>query len=144
VTASLQVGQTDKNASGGKMSSTEFDLLRVHLMSRSKSIKNQFDYDPEGFWICTWQDKHGSGGNLESCLDMVGNCIDIDECNIDDVRYQLLKYGNASGFWWSIWHESNLEGDEIDEEEDYSAQESLCFFIKIMINKPMISTETIF
>jgi hypothetical protein len=29
VTASLQLGQTDKNASGGKMSSTEVDLPRL-------------------------------------------------------------------------------------------------------------------
>lgn len=96
-------------------------------MSKSKSQKSQFDFNPEGDWGCTWQDKYGSGGNLDDCLSMVSSHISYDNRDPSEVRYQLLKEGHASGFWWSIWY----EGDECDQEADIdgsdSAQEPSCY-----------------
>jgi hypothetical protein len=95
-------------------------------MDKSKRQKN--DFDPEGSWSCTWQDKYGSGGNLECCFDMVSGYIESDNRSINEVQYQLLKEGHASGYWWSIWY----EGDEFDEEADIdnsdSDQEQSCYF----------------
>lgn len=94
----------------------------------SKSKNQKFDFDPEGDWGCSWQDKYGSGGNLDFCLDMVDGYLEGDNRDINEVRYQLLKKGHASGFWWSIWY----EGDDFDEDADLdssdSDQEPLCYF----------------
>ncbi|MFG3819619.1 hypothetical protein [Limnothrix redekei] len=89
--------------------------------------KSKFYFDPEGNWGCLWEDKYGSGGNLESCLDMVSDYIESDDCDINQVRYQLLAKGHASGNWWSIWYEE-VENDEIElEDSSDSEQESLCY-----------------
>jgi hypothetical protein len=92
-----------------------------------KNNSQQFDFNPEGYWSCTWQDEYGSGGNLECCLDMVSGYIESDNCDINKVRYQLLKEGHASGYWWSI----RYEGHELDKEAGIdrsdSDQEPLCY-----------------
>jgi|GEM_PF-2568364 len=59
---------------------------------------------------------------------MVSGYIENDNCDINQVRYQLLKEGRASGFWWAIWYEE-IESDEESEMEKASddAQETLCY-----------------
>ncbi len=97
----------------------------------SKNKKFQFDFDPEGFWSCTWQDKYGCGGDLEFCLDLVYNYIESENRDLDIIRYQLLKTGYASGFWWSIWYEygSDLLDEETDVDDDFDYdKEVLCYY----------------
>ena len=75
-------------------------------------------YDPEGNWNCSWQDKYGGSGNLKQCLDIVFNYIEMDERDVHEVRQELLIYGRASRYWWSINYEKEVEADKWDKDED--------------------------
>ncbi len=94
----------------------------------SKNKKFQFDFDPEGFWDCTWQD-NGCGGDLEFCLDLVDYYIESENRDLDVIRYQLLKKGYASGFLWSIEYGTDLLDEETDVDDDFDYdKEVLCYY----------------
>lgn len=99
------------------------------------SLSVDIKCDPDGDWDCFWQDKYGSGGDLDFCLDMVGGYIE-DDRDMDQIIHQLITEGYASGFWWSISYcgdDSTDEWGEYEKNEEekinsYSEEEKTCFF----------------
>ncbi len=95
---SSQIGRFARKAN----EKLESILIFPHWNSSNK-------YSPDDFWTCSWQDKYGSGGTLDECLDTVEGYIEtdielrqVDFRSLDEVRQECLRSGSAKGSWWSI------------------------------------------
>jgi len=69
--------------------------------------KRTWNFNPEAdVWRCTWQDKYGTYGDMQHCLEMTDPYREHDASspyrNRAEVIDVLAKFGSASGFWWSI------------------------------------------
>lgn len=90
------------------------NLLKViRELEQAYSLPN---YDPEGFWECSWQGEYGSAGTLDGCIRIVSNYIlsDLESAfeevspkqikqRLAVVKRQCLTTGKAGvDDWWAI------------------------------------------
>jgi hypothetical protein len=68
--------------------------------------KRTWNFNPEAEWFCSWENKHGTWGNLQECLDFTQPYREGDTKSLYRSRSEIIdvlaKFGEASGNYWSI------------------------------------------